>query len=831
MSGNVSNGLRGKSFYLHDVKRHQSVTLTDIINRLGGKVDSFLTKDVNVVVTGIKEAHNDLPVDSSCATGRKQSGTSKPLVCGSRGKALLEKAIHSNDKSQSSVLANARSWGVKVYHVDGFLKIISHLDQKMRTAKKKRNKQIAPQVKAGVLKSPYLKVEDCSRKFRPYYAQTLNFPSMSYSGKCSPFELLRIPQKTDRSKDENTSKDHFGKKKEPTSSCHRLQVPLTASATLRGPTKKSSGYCECCHVAFKDQHEHLESEMHRSFVQKDSNYTEVDQLTATMNANFVCIPNEEVDPTLMKSSAGLSPLHLNHLTEMVQNTVSENEEFLQTSLVQDCGHLPSITELFTPTLDKTENSPKPIQSLSSFSTHHQNTTSHLYPMQNNCPDAFDHDKAGVYFTCTTKVNEFQPDVLCMDLIQHSVSSIDKNPKSFSSLTSSEAKLNMLTLCSKIPCTTSGGEYDPETQNQSEVAHGHLVFHMPRNLKGACSNTVFSQKLVWNQGLSMCLNSPKILLQGEKDGNLQRCGQFEFDHRLLLSTKKYLQGIVRSPEFGMTYFPLSCFLPFPHLSDSPFPKVNKKKRDRSFTQSPKLAKRRKICHNGMQNPSWDCSTPCKRSSVPSALALAVSKVDFTTKMNNRPGDEISFADQTQTWHSRKKYFTSPGTHCLPNQVGQQDNATSKLGDHVERKIFPEDPVESRVTTHSSELDLPQLVPFYHEDNKLQRHQYNDPPELFPFFFQTPEDNSQASVSKVASSSFVAHSGASVCIESALVPNLTWSPASSESDWDSGLLSWLANAVPLQAKSDNDDMGLLLQKPHTDMQDGSYASRLCSILQPS
>lgn len=520
---------------------------------------------------------------------------------------------------------------------------------------------------------------------------------------------------------------------------------------------------------------------------------------------------------------------------MVQNTVSENDESLQTPLVQDCGNLPSITEIFTPTLDSRKHFPEPIQSLSSLSAHHQNKTSHLYTRQNDCPDLFDHDKAGLYVTCTTKVHEFQPDVLCMDLIPHNMSSklqsIDKNPKSFSSVTSSEAQLNMLTLSSKIPCTISGGEYEPETQNQCEGGHGHLVFPMPRGLEGAGSNTVFSQnqKLVWNQGLRMCLNSPKILLQGEEVSNSQRCGQFAFDHRLLLSTKKSLHGIVRSPE--ISYFPLSCFLPFPHLSDYPFPIVNIKKRGRSFTQSPKLAKRRKICQNGKRNPSWDCSTRCTRSSVLTTLALPVSKVDFATNMNNKPGDEISFADQIQTWHCRKKYFTSPSTHYLPNHVGQQDNATSKLGDHVEQKMFPKDPAESRVNTYSSELDLPQLFPFDHEDNQLQRNQYHDPPKLFPFFFQTLEDNPHASVSKVSNSSFVSHSGASVCIESALVPNLTRSPASSESDWDSGLLSWLANTVPLQAKTDNDDMGLLLQKPHTGTQDGSYASRLCSILQPS
>lgn len=38
--------------------------------------------------------------------------------------------------------------------------------------------------------------------------------------------------------------------------------------------------------------------MHRSFVQNDSNYAVVDQLTADMHASFVI--NQEVDPTLIK---------------------------------------------------------------------------------------------------------------------------------------------------------------------------------------------------------------------------------------------------------------------------------------------------------------------------------------------------------------------------------------------------------------------------------------------------------------------------------------------------------------------------------------------------
>lgn len=38
--------------------------------------------------------------------------------------------------------------------------------------------------------------------------------------------------------------------------------------------------------------------MHRSFIQNDSNYAVVDQLTAGMHASFIC--NQKVDPTLIK---------------------------------------------------------------------------------------------------------------------------------------------------------------------------------------------------------------------------------------------------------------------------------------------------------------------------------------------------------------------------------------------------------------------------------------------------------------------------------------------------------------------------------------------------
>ncbi|XP_052468121.1 uncharacterized protein dbf4b isoform X1 [Carassius gibelio] len=826
MAGEISGSLRGQSFYLHVVKRHQSITLADIISRLGGKVDSFLTKDVDVIVTGIKEPHSDLQVDGSCTAGGKQSGAPKPLLCGSRGKALLEKAIHRNEKYQSSVLANARLWGVKVYNVDEFLKFINHLNEKMKIAKKKRSKLTAPHVKAGVLRSPYLKVEDSSRKFRPFYAQTLSFPVMSFSGRFSPFEPL-IPRQSGRSKDVDSSEDSF-RKKEASISCRKLRVPHTASATRKGPTKKSSGYCECCHVVYKDQYEHLLSEMHRSFIQNDSNYAVVDQQIAAMVASFVCNANLEVDPTPIKSLTGFSQLQLCNLTET--NTVSENEKSLQTPLHQECDRLLAITD------NRVNLFPKPIQSPPG----QPNATSHP-TMQNNTPD-HGNVKLDLYISCTTDVQDFQSGVLCMDIVPHHIppksQSIEKKPKSLSSVILSEAPFKMLTLSSsgEIPRIISGGRNVPESQERGEGGHNLHVLHMRRDLIRGIPNTFISrnQKPDWDHCLKMCSKSPKMLLQRGEDDNSEGCGQYAS-----------AQDSFWPPELGMSYFSFPHILPFPHLSDYPFSIVCLKKRCRSFTPSPKLAKRRKIKEkpNAIQGGCSDSWIRPYSSVLSTMTCLPVSKVGFTTEMNNQTGgsilathesslNESSLVNQIPTQPSLK-YF-SPSTHFLPHQADQQASAANQPCVHVKQshELSPiKDSMESQITTYSSDLDPPRLVPFFHEDHQLQRHPFHDPPELLPFFCHTPEDTVHTSVNKASNSSFLSHSGASVCTESALLPNLTWSTGSSESDWDSGLLSCFAAGVPLQNKGAHDDVGLLLQKPHTGMQDGSYTSRLCSILQPS
>ncbi|TRY94157.1 hypothetical protein DNTS_021008 [Danionella cerebrum] len=740
MSGEPNGCLRGKCFYFHDVKRHQSITLTVTISRLGGKVDSFLTKDVDVVVTGVKEVNTD------------------KRVCGSRGKALLEKAIHNNEKFHNSVLTNARSWGVKVYHVD-----------------------------AGALRCPYIKVEDSSRKFRPYYSQSLSFPMISYSSKWCPFEVL-VPKKTTRTKNEDAGKDLLGNKDEPSSSCHRLQVTNAASAKPGAMTKKISGYCECCQVPFEDQNEHFKSKMHRSFIENESNYIMLDQLTARMHASFVCNPGQEMNPSMIKSTQTFSPIHFGHL--------SENEKSLQFPVVQEFGRLPPVTDGLTPNINRRDQG----SNLTQGASGQENMTSYLNTMQKIHPRTFDQDEGDTETINMAKPRDIQSSAHCMKLVLSCLGSSEMN------FTTTEVPTDMQVLSSsrhaKQTCEISVGELS----NQCKVDLGPLALDVQLAGEGAVSDTRVSQtqKPVWSQDLKMCLIKSKKPLLGMEERD-----------QSMASLKPSRKSIdVGSHAFGVSCFSLPRFLPCPQYQYS---MINFKKRSWPFTPNPKVAKRRKICRDEKAKSSWQ-----KHWSSVISMARSLSKIDFSHEMNIETGVAVPFVNLFPTQHSITHF--SPIPSCL-TQLKEPYSANKPLeffdeSDEYALKVL----MDSKGSTDTSDLYPPQLVPYFHEDQEIQRQQYQDPPELFPFYTETPKDANK-SVSSLCSSS-----GASVCIESALVPNLTWSTGSSESDWDSGLLSWLATGVQDTQKRNN-DLGLLLQEPHCDIQKTSYTAHLCTILQPS
>lgn len=134
----------GKSFYLDLPAGKNLQFLTGAIQQLGGVIEGFLSKEVSYIVSSRREAKtessgtshrgssspSDVRVEIPSIDDPKSSHTrpsQKPVdsVPMSRGKELLQKAIR-NQGSSSSLLTNARSWGVRILHVDGITSFNPH---------------------------------------------------------------------------------------------------------------------------------------------------------------------------------------------------------------------------------------------------------------------------------------------------------------------------------------------------------------------------------------------------------------------------------------------------------------------------------------------------------------------------------------------------------------------------------------------------------------------------------------------------------------------------------------------------------------------------------
>ncbi|CAJ1080997.1 uncharacterized protein dbf4b [Xyrichtys novacula] len=334
--------LEGKTFYLDSVKKRATALLLEAISLLGGRVESFLHRDVSFVVTGsqeglseqkctkdgAKETSGEAPSsimtrENVTSNGKQRPGTPRSMVCGSRGKALLEKAIRNNERLLgNSVLANARSWGVKILYADDVLLYLKLLMRESISAVPKRlektqAKQGVHIVKAAALRSPYLKIEDLSRKYRPLHMQSMTFPTLWYSGRYSPFESP--PPLFDKPTEQGHSKAREKKKVE-SSIQEKSQTPLSCSPSPWRPRKKDRSYCECCHQPFNNLEEHLQSDQHRAFVLDLSNYSILDQLVAEMLPGFTHASSHQLEET------GDHPLPMEDVCELEPLTDVETEQ-------------------------------------------------------------------------------------------------------------------------------------------------------------------------------------------------------------------------------------------------------------------------------------------------------------------------------------------------------------------------------------------------------------------------------------------------------------------------------------------------------------------------
>ncbi|XP_068161065.1 uncharacterized protein dbf4b [Antennarius striatus] len=339
--------LEGKTFYLDNVKKRSTALLLETLPLLGGAVESFLHRDVSFVVTGSQESLKNLKCPNTKTVTKEPSGeaqhpiktqgsllsddkgrpgTPRSMACGSRGKALLEKAMRNNEQlPKNSVLASARSWGVKILYVDDVLFYLKQLTRgSFNTANRRPERsltkqQTPPVVKAAALRSPYLKIEDRSRKYKPLHLQSMTFPSLYYWGRFSPFECPpppRFNQQTEQGQNKPRQKKRIENSMKDKSLLSSNQSPWRRR-------KKDLSYCECCHQAFARLDEHLQSDQHRAFILDPSSYSLVDVCLAQM------LPGFDPDPRESEETMNRTPLPPQDVCELDPLTDAEAEHAVQ----------------------------------------------------------------------------------------------------------------------------------------------------------------------------------------------------------------------------------------------------------------------------------------------------------------------------------------------------------------------------------------------------------------------------------------------------------------------------------------------------------------------
>ncbi|KAM6163561.1 protein DBF4 homolog B [Rhynchocyon petersi] len=293
----------GKSFYLDLPAGKNLQFLTGAIQQLGGVIEGFLSKEVSYIVSSRREAkaeswrtsHKGCPspstsevrVEMPSSTSPKGSQTTpsqKPVdsVPMSRGKELLQKAIRNQGSRSgggsgrgSNLLANARFWGVRILHVDEMMMHVKQLSLGAFCLRKQELKKpelmCASFLPVARLKAPFLKIEDESRKFRPFHHQFKSFPEISFLGPkdTSPFEAPTTLGSSHRTRES----------KEPS--------PQSAACSV---SRRKKGYCECCQEAFEELHVHLKSAQHQGFALEAHFYAEVDHIIAQLNHSYAVVP-------------------------------------------------------------------------------------------------------------------------------------------------------------------------------------------------------------------------------------------------------------------------------------------------------------------------------------------------------------------------------------------------------------------------------------------------------------------------------------------------------------------------------------------------------------
>ncbi|XP_065434060.1 protein DBF4 homolog B isoform X13 [Chrysemys picta bellii] len=252
----------GKSFYL-DLPNNKNVEfLVVTIKQLGGVIESFLSKEISYVVSSSKEAKLD-------SGPRRQTEKRSSAASGDAKAKTLPSAVPKGSHAGP-------------HHKPADSALISRGKELLQKAMRNQVKcfSVGPGVlKVGKLKPPFLKIEDRSRKFRPFYHQFKSFPDLNFlaPNRSSPFEPLKTPSSSCRVRAPEGCLTHSERERSPRSS------PAAAP-------KRRKGFCECCQETFGELQMHLQSPRHRRFALDASRYAAVDHVIAQLTNDFAEIP-------------------------------------------------------------------------------------------------------------------------------------------------------------------------------------------------------------------------------------------------------------------------------------------------------------------------------------------------------------------------------------------------------------------------------------------------------------------------------------------------------------------------------------------------------------
>ncbi|XP_018554269.1 uncharacterized protein dbf4b [Lates calcarifer] len=791
--------LEGKTFYLDNVKKRSTALLLEAISLLGGRVESFLHRDVNFVVTGSQEGlkeercvvtkggakgtneearHPIKQRESVLSSEKRRPGTPRPMVCGSRGKALLEKAIRNNERLQgSSVLANARSWGVKILYVDDVLSYLRQMTRESFSMKHKRQEKIYTKqqgshvVKAAALRSPYLKIEDLSRKYRPLHMQSMTFPSLCYLGRFSPFESPPPQFEKQMEKGEDKTRE---KKKVESSTQDKSIPPLSCNPSPWRPRKKESLYCECCHQPFTNLEEHLQSDQHRMFVLDPSSYSVVDQLVAEMLPGFNPNPSPQPEETLNRPP---TPLPIQDVCELEPLTDVETECAVQALRRQSSSFNTRISSPTRGPLSIGPASPSPgvqfpIPSPASPPPDIQSST----PAESHFPDIHPHPSSPAM-----PVLEVEPQAHASASQQPSLypdrPCPSPDPYSLPPVLSPQIPYSSYIMEPHSPYSEPP-ILSPQLYIAEEAAEG-VICEM--DTAESLSESVLAVTVPVSLSLLPSVAVTNTEVKGSnQDGLLVFTGIIYSSNDL--ECDKVVSGRSRS-------------LPRPSATAP-----NPKKRCRSASPDCSHSKRRRTTANFGYNCRW----------TEQGYKSAKPECDIMAKPEGCLLFDKASCQIIQCCSQQKVSST-----CTMETLDLKQAFTSFC--------FP---TVQNFTWSPSQMDI-----FGHGGTSVATPSIEktiDPP------LQFPNDKSHSAFSSQDSQRSLSHS-TSVCIESGLIPNLaTLSPSSSDSDWDCELLSRLGptSATPLSPTEQSCELDKdLLHRPCTWMHDTSYESRLHTVLQPS